>query len=85
MTDEIDLSQERTLIANDAAIANQLAKQAAAEARQPARRPDVSDDELQCIECGELIGAERLKAVPRTVRCVLCASDTEHPNWNRRV
>ena len=83
MTDEIDLSAERTLIANDAAIANQLAKQKAAEARQPGRPADVSDAELQCVECGELIGEERLKAVPRTVRCVECASDTEHPNWNR--
>lgn len=85
MTDEIDLSQERTLIATDAAIANQLARQKAAEVRQPARPAHVNDDELQCVECGELIGAERLKAVPRTVRCVLCASDTEHPNWDRRV
>lgn len=85
MTDEIDLSQERALIANDAAIAAQLAKQKAAEARQPARPADVDDDELQCVECGELIGAERIRALPRTVRCVDCAADTEHPNWNRRA
>jgi RNA polymerase-binding transcription factor DksA len=85
VTDEIDLSQERTLIATEAAIANQLARQKAAESRQPARPADVNDDELQCIECGEPVGAERLKALPRTRRCIECASDAEHPNWTRRA
>jgi len=83
VTDEIDLSQERTLIATEAAIANQLARQKAAESRQPARPADVDDDELQCIECGELIGAARLRALPRTVRCIDCAADAEHPNRTR--
>lgn len=83
MTDEIDLSQERTLIATDAAIANQLARQKAAEARQPARPAHVNDDELQCVECGELIGVARIRALPRTVRCIDCAADAEHPNWSR--
>lgn len=83
MTDEIDLSAERTLIANDAAIANQLARQKAAEARQPARPAEVDDDELTCVECGELIGADRVRALPRTVRCFDCAADAEHPNRGR--
>lgn len=85
MTDEIDLSTERALIANDAAIANQIAKQRAADARLPSSAPRNDDDEPVCIECGELIDAARIRALPRTVRCIDCAADAEHPNWSRRT
>ncbi len=85
MTDEIDLSQERTLIANDAAIANQLAKQRADEARLASRAAFNDDEEPVCIECGALIDAARIRALPRTVRCIECAFDAEHPNWGRRT
>ena len=85
MTDEIDLSTERALIANETAIANQLAKQRAADARLPSSAPRNDDDEPVCIECGELIDAARIRALPRTVRCIDCAADAEHPNWSRRA
>lgn len=84
MTDEIDLSTERALIANESAIAKQLAKQRADEARLASRATFNDDAEPVCIECGELIDSERVRALPRTVRCIDCAADAEHPNWSRR-
>lgn len=85
MTDEIDLSQERALIATEAAVASQLARQKAEEARLASRAAVNGDDDPVCIECGELIDSERVRALPRTVRCIDCAADAEHPNWNRRA
>lgn len=35
---------------------------------------------LNCVECAEIIPPERLKAYPRTARCVDCASDVELRN-----
>jgi RNA polymerase-binding transcription factor DksA len=34
-------------------------------------------EEIHCVDCGEPIPAQRLAAMPRTVRCMPCASDVE--------
>jgi RNA polymerase-binding transcription factor DksA len=37
---------------------------------------------LNCLDCGEIIPEERVRAMPRTVRCADCAADVER-RWNR--
>lgn len=34
-------------------------------------------DDINCIECGEVIPPARLEAMPHTKRCVRCAADVE--------
>lgn len=49
-------------------------------------RPNVPDAELRCLDCEELIGLERLRAMPRASRCAECATAWEARNrgngWN---
>ncbi|WP_374467407.1 TraR/DksA C4-type zinc finger protein [Ferrovibrio sp.] len=62
MTDLVDQAQETAQMFTDAALAR-------------VRRPLVCDGEPEprnCIECGNSIPAERLRAVPDTGRCVRC-------------
>lgn len=32
---------------------------------------------VNCVDCGEIVPSDRLKAYPRTRRCQPCASDVE--------
>lgn len=42
-----------------------------------AKRPRVPDAERCCVECGELIGVERLRVLPFAGRCAECAREHE--------
>ncbi len=32
---------------------------------------------INCVDCGEVIPDARLRAVPRTLRCAVCAAEVE--------
>lgn len=63
MTDVLDVAQEREEREREAAI--QRARMDAADDQRPSARID-------CEECGELIPAARLEALPGARCCVRC-------------
>lgn len=66
MPDEADMSQLAIALDNAEALAR-------VTNRAPGRGPEWIDGVACCRECGEVIPARRLAAVPGTGLCVRCA------------
>lgn len=71
--DPLDVASDAEARARDGAISAAMAK---AKPQQVARA-DGTFSVVHCIECGDDIGAERLKVASRNLTCVHCASALE--------
>lgn len=69
--DDADRAQAHEEMDRAIALRNSLAGEASGETQI------VTADGVVCCDCGEPIGGERLRAVPKTVRCVGCQEARE--------
>jgi RNA polymerase-binding transcription factor DksA len=77
MADIADRAEVAETQDRDDALDAHRARVALEERIAAANRPRVPDAERCCVECGELIGVERLRLLPFAGRCAQCAAEHE--------
>ncbi|OPY15626.1 MAG: RNA polymerase-binding transcription factor DksA [Syntrophus sp. PtaB.Bin001] len=82
--DEIDLAQESEEFFRQVSLRKHYAGKrdnflGSEESRSPGFHPKGAGpgERRRCIDCGEEIGAARLEAVPKAIRCVECQREKE--------
>jgi len=71
MADDLDRAKDLEMHQRDVALKNQLA--GAVETEEPL----IIDGMRCCVDCGEVIPEERLRARPESVRCIDCKTFKE--------